>query len=806
MKKFIQLIRVTLLLFILTSSLSSAQNIQWQNTIGNTDWDQLRSLQQTSDGGYILGGSSRSNIGGDKTENSNGESDFWIVKTDALGIIQWQNTIGGSGNDYLKSLQQTADGGYILGGMSHSNSSGDKTENCQGGSDYWIVKTDGAGNIQWQNTIGGLGDDHLMQIRQTSDGGFIIGGYSASNISGDKTENSNGLDDYWIVKTNVSGIIQWQNTIGGMENDWLLSIEQTTDGGYILGGSSLSNISGDKTENRIGNSWDYWIIKTNSTGTIQWQNTIGGLALDRLYSIEQTSDGGYIVAGYSLSNISGDKSENCIGNTDYWLVKTDVSGTIQWQNTIGGTGFDFLSYANETTDGGYILGGYANSNISGDKTENSMGGDDYWIIKTSATGTIQWQNTIGGGGTDWFFTLQQTSDGGYLVGGASSSGMNGDKTESHMGGDDYWMVKISSCAVSAAGTVLQNVPCNGGCNGSAYANATGGSSPYTYSWIGTGQTTQTATGLCAGNYTVTVTDANGCAASATVLVTQPSPLILTFSSTNATCFSCSNGSASVSVSGGAGPYTYLWTPGGTTSATISNRLPGNYTCCVTDANGCSTCSTVTINYNCTTPTLQAKNISFSNVTSNSMRVSWTNGNGARRIVKIKNANTFINPVTGTDYSANTVYSGSEQVVYNGTGNNVTVTGLAPNTTYWFRVYEANCSGSSSLYRTSTATNNPNKKKSSAAHRIAPENDDDISQQQEMIIYPNPGRDFTISLDNRSVNLPCRVQIFDLTGKVLLQQNLNQQSTYIQNDLVAGIYFVRVSDGEKTFSLKLMIEK
>ena len=237
----------------LITTLSPAQEIEWQKTIGGGVYDYLHSIQQTTDGGYILGGYSLSNISGDKTENSNGSSDYWIVKTDASGNIQWQNTIGGSSSEILNSIQQTTDGGYILGGISKSNISGDKSENCFGDYDYWIVKTDSSGNIQWQNTIEGNNFDYLTSIRQTTDGGYILGGYSSSNISGDKTENSNGLYDYWIVKTDATGNIQWQNTIGGNDHDNLISLQQTTDGGYILGGHSASNISGDKTENSYGN-------------------------------------------------------------------------------------------------------------------------------------------------------------------------------------------------------------------------------------------------------------------------------------------------------------------------------------------------------------------------------------------------------------------------------------------------------------------------------------------------------------------------------------------------------------------------
>jgi hypothetical protein len=263
---------------------------------------------------------SYSGISGDKTEQGNGNGDIWIVKTDSLGSILWQNSIGGSEGDGLFSIQQTSDGGYILGGISESNFSGDKSENNIGEDDYWIVKVDSFGNIQWQNTIGGSSEDVLNSIKQTVDGGFILGGWSISNISGDKTEDCIGGMDYWIIKTNSLGVIQWQNTIGGNNDDILQSVQQTVDGGFILLGYSSTNISGDKMENNNG-IFDYWIVKTNSLGNIQWQKTIGGSQYDRGYCIKQTNSGEYILGGISDSNISGDKSENCLGYDDFWIIK-----------------------------------------------------------------------------------------------------------------------------------------------------------------------------------------------------------------------------------------------------------------------------------------------------------------------------------------------------------------------------------------------------------------------------------------------------------------------------------------------------
>ncbi|MFI5220031.1 MAG: T9SS C-terminal target domain-containing protein, partial [Bacteroidia bacterium] len=442
----------------MTSFSQTAPAIEWQNTIGGSGSEQFNSIRQTADGGYILGGWSNSNISGDKTENCIGGGpygDYWIIKTDAFGFIQWQNTIGGNGNDYLYTIEQTSDGGYILGGYSFSGISGDKTEGNIGDGDYWIVKTDPSGNIQWQNTVGGNSEDELYSVQQTSDGGYILGGWSQSHISGDKTEDLIGGSDYWIVKTDSLGNIQWQNTIGGNDFDWFYSIKQTSDGGYILGGNSKSNISGDKTENCIGGGpyGDYWIIKTDAFGFIQWQNTIGGNDNEELSSVFQTLDGGYMIAGFSWSNISGDKTENCNGNRDYWIVKTDASGNIQWQNTIGGSYANLLYSLQQTSDGGYILGGFSYSNISGDKTENNLDSTsqtaDYWIVKTDVSGNIQWDNTIGGIDDDRLFSIQQTSDGGYILGGYSRSNISGDKTENNWDTicnpfctPDYWIIKL----------------------------------------------------------------------------------------------------------------------------------------------------------------------------------------------------------------------------------------------------------------------------------------------------------------------------------------------------------------------------
>lgn len=255
-----------------------------------------------------------------------GDSDYWVVKIDAVGNITWQNTIGGNRFDVLYSIKQTIDGGYILGGSSNSEISEDKTETCilrpdfLPTTDYWVVKINAFGTVEWDEVIGGNWDDVLLDIEICVDGSYILGGRSKSEISYDKTENSYGLYDYWIVKINNLGIIEWQKTLGGTSEDYFTAAAYTFNKGYIVTGYSLSGISGNKTDPNIGLD-DNWIVKLDSVGNIVWQTVIGGSDSDRPYSILQTPDGGYITGGWSGSDMSATKSENNIGNSDYWIIK-----------------------------------------------------------------------------------------------------------------------------------------------------------------------------------------------------------------------------------------------------------------------------------------------------------------------------------------------------------------------------------------------------------------------------------------------------------------------------------------------------
>ncbi len=354
-----------------------SQDILWEKSYGGKHAEYLFDAIPTPDYGFILAGSSISNKNGNKSDNNKGDLDYWVWKMDHTGGLDWQKSFGGSGTDLLQSIKLTNDGGFILAGTSTSNKSEDKKDDSKGDSDFWIIKLDAKGGMMWQKTIGGNGQEKLQSIVCTKDGGYIIGGSSSSdkNISNKeensiygKLENSKGNLDYWVVKLSVNGTPEWQKTIGGNYLDELKSIEQTTDGGYILGGYSNSLVSGDKTADNFGLG-DYWIVKLDETGNITWQKTIGGDQDDNLFALIQTKDKGFLLGGNSNSNATNYKKKGNGKGTDFWVVKLDESGEILWQETYDYGKTDVLTSIVENEDHTFLIGGYAQSEIGNQKLE-----------------------------------------------------------------------------------------------------------------------------------------------------------------------------------------------------------------------------------------------------------------------------------------------------------------------------------------------------------------------------------------------------------------------------------------------------
>ncbi len=401
--------------------------VEWKMLFGGSLSEIARSIRQTDDGGYIVAGYSRSSDG--DVGGNIGNWDYWILKLDASGSLVWETNLGGSDGDIASSVQQTGDGGYIVAGRINS-SDGDVGGN-NGQQDYWIVKLDIAGSMVWETNLGGSDDESAQAVQETTDGGYVAAGSSYSS-DGDVNGNK-GEEDCWIIKLDGSGDLLWEKNLGGSGIDAANSIQETSDGGYVVAGYSSSS-DGDVAQNY--GEWDFWILKLDASGDLTWEKNLGGSGFDVANSIQETMDGGYIAAGYSNSS-DGDVGHNN-GNLDYWIVKLDAVGNLIWETNLGGSESEVANCVRQTSDGGYIVAGFSRS-ADGDVSDNK-GIGDYWITKLDAAGSLVWEISLGGSDSDVAFSVQQTNDGAYVAVGNTLS-TDGDVGENN-GMQDYWVIKL----------------------------------------------------------------------------------------------------------------------------------------------------------------------------------------------------------------------------------------------------------------------------------------------------------------------------------------------------------------------------
>jgi uncharacterized delta-60 repeat protein len=360
--------RILALIFLFNFTSFLSLNAQWARTYGTSEDECAYSICQTSDGGYIVAGSYFSNFL---------LYDFWVLKLTSSGEIEWQRTYETRyGWDVMAySVQQTVDGGYIVAGYMEIII---ETTDY----DFLVLKLSSTGDIEWRRSYGGSNNDKAYSIRQTGDGGYIVVGQTESFGA--------GSGDIWVLKLASDGVIEWQKTYGGSLWDDAHSIQQASDGGYVVAGETQSFGAG---------SGDIWILKLASDGVIEWQKTYGGSLWDDAHSIQQASDGGYVVAGFR----SG----------DLLVLKLSSDGTIEWQKTYGGSGSENAQSIQQTNEGGYI--------VAGDTQSFGAGCGDIWILKLASDGIIEWQKTYGGSLWDKAQSIQQTNDGRYIVAGFTDS-------------------------------------------------------------------------------------------------------------------------------------------------------------------------------------------------------------------------------------------------------------------------------------------------------------------------------------------------------------------------------------------------
>jgi hypothetical protein len=346
---------------------------EMEKIIGGEFDDKAAGIVVSSDGGYAIAGTT-SSFGA-------GGSDFWLIKIDENGNMEWNMTYGGTESDVAAALVCTADGGYALAGVTSSDGNGE--------TDFWLVKVDSSGNVQWNRTFGGQTDDVATCVIQTSDGGYAVAGYWLEDDSS---------EDALMVKTDSLGNVEWTRTYGGAGGESIYSVVQTSEGGYALAGVSTSYNDEGKP--------DFWLVKTDSNGIMEWNKTYTEQNTDCAKSLVQTSDGGYTMAGFVRQAI--------IAPSDVWVIKVDSAGNSVWNVTWQSVEYALVNCMIQTGDGGCVVSG-ATSDLNGFMNLTSF----MFLIKIDADGTMKWMKMFNGFGDNNSLFVAQTETDGYALAGTT---------------------------------------------------------------------------------------------------------------------------------------------------------------------------------------------------------------------------------------------------------------------------------------------------------------------------------------------------------------------------------------------------
>ena len=432
------------LVFACSDDDNNSENIEavnqstWIKNFGGSGDDSPRSILQTTDGGFVVFGFTNS-TDGDLSAKTLNVNDYWLLKLDAEGNLQWQKTYGGSKDDRGQKVIQTADGGYAITGYAMSDD-GDASNN-EGFHDNWVLRLDALGEILWEKSFGFSGHDHSYDIIETPDGGLFFSGFldvTSSNGEGSTNKNSgltrHGVGEFWGTKLDADGTIVWRKFFGGTNNDRSFGVINALDGGFILSGASESDdfdISDPK------GSYDFWVVKVDKNGSLEWERSFGGTGIEQSRDISKTADGNYVIVGNTFSADTQVTKNN--GSSDVWLIKISPAGELIWQHSYGGSGFDSADSVNLAINGGFIISG--NSKSADKDVSVNQGENDFWILTTDAQGNLLSEFSMGGADLDFAYDAIEANDGSIFVVGETASG---DFPEiEHKGGVDLVVAKIN---------------------------------------------------------------------------------------------------------------------------------------------------------------------------------------------------------------------------------------------------------------------------------------------------------------------------------------------------------------------------
>jgi gliding motility-associated-like protein len=577
-------------LFILThiTDFAGAQPVKnWDRSIGGAKYEELNALLLVPDG--ILAAGTMQSV--DNTGIPNDTSyNILITKLDFDGNQIWSSYFGGDSTDRLWSLIPTSDGGFIGGGHSYSGKGWSKTDSSRGAMDVWIYKLDALGQLQWDKTYGSRDTDELFSILEMPDhGGFLLGCHSYSNKGGEKSENSKGNQDLWLIGIDNQGNVLWDKTIGGNGTEQIDEMKWAPDGNVMVMGStnSIAN-SGDIGSDFARGGKDFFLMKFDPVGhKIVWNHRYGGTQEDIPYSLCVSQFGGYYLGGSSGSPKAppttannGKDSEFRGGFADYWLVRVDENGKKLKDWSFGGSGHDDLYYVQENLLGQLLLGGVSDSDVSGNKTAAGLGKYDFWVLSLDKDMNQLWQQTMGGSESDALTKMVECPSGGFIVGGHSMSALNANKSEGTHGVNDFWIANYC-CSMPVEITEISTIdPCGNepllleakanGCDECVYFWSNGEMSRYLELQPGT-----------VDSFSVLVLDKRGCKARDTIFANVSMPPVIDLGLRDTTVFEYQ----SIVIGGNNPQLQYKWNTGDTT-ATIVVQHAGVFALTVTDANGC----------------------------------------------------------------------------------------------------------------------------------------------------------------------------------------------------------------------------
>jgi hypothetical protein len=383
--------------------------VDWKKTLGGNGNDYGYSIIKTTDGGYLLSGRTTSN-NGDITSTKGG-IDMWVVKLDAAGAITWQKSYGGNADEYSVAAAATPDGGYVLTGYTLSNNNGDVGQN-HGNTDFWVLKISGTGVLQWQKTLGGTGDDRPSAITVTTEGRIGVAGYTNS-ANGDVGTN-HGLEDMWVMLLdNGNGNFLWKKTFGGNGSENAKALAPAPDGGLYVGGTTSSNNNGDVGSSKGNN--DFWVLHLDRNLSILWKNNFGGTNNEDLNALAVGAGNTLIAAGSTKSSNSGDVGA-ATGSEDMWIIKINATtGALLSQKVLGGSNIDVVKGILVRPNGNIVAGGYTYSNNSGD-VEANHGSGEFWVVGLDPNNSVVFKKALGGDNEELGFSIAEGNQGFAVTG------------------------------------------------------------------------------------------------------------------------------------------------------------------------------------------------------------------------------------------------------------------------------------------------------------------------------------------------------------------------------------------------------